>query len=307
MMKMKNKILSGQLLICLVLSATIYSCTKDDIIKKDVVITWPNPADITFGTLLSDIQLNAAADVPGTFIYTPGLGTKLNIGVNYLRADFEPTDAEKYKIAIKVVQIIVLPDQYGTMTDQAGNVYKTITIGTQTWMAENLRTNKYRNHEPIDSVSFISWTRRTGAFCVYNVVVPDNNAIYGKLYNWYAVNDSRNIAPTGWHVATDAEWTTLINYLGGNSIAGGKMKETGISHWNDPNVDATNESGFTALPGGARYSDTFMRLKEYGNWWSSTTYIPDKAWYYYMANTAGSIMRDNENKERGYSVRCVKD
>jgi len=307
-MKMKNRIFIYQLSILVILSITTNSCKKDNIIKKNVVITWTNPAVITFGTLLSDTQLNATADVPGAFIYTPGLGTKLNIGENYLRVDFEPTDAVNYNNANKAVKIIVIPNfQFGTMKDQAGNVYKTITIGTQTWMAENLRTNKYRNLEPIDSVSFSSWTRITGAFCVYNVVVPDNNLIYGKLYNWYAVNDSRNIAPASWHVATDAEWTTLINYLGGNSIAGGKMKETGITHWEDPNVDATNESGFTALPGGARYSDTFMRLKEYGCWWSATTYVPDNAWYYYMGNLAGSIIRDNENKERGYSVRCVKD
>lgn len=306
-MKKENRMLICRLLTCMVLSIISFSCKNDDSIKKNVVITWSNPADITFGTLLSDKQLNATADVPGTFVYTPGVGTKLNIGKNYLRVDFEPVHAEIYNEAEKVVQIIVLPDQYGTMTDQAGNVYKTITIGTQTWMAENLRTNKYRNHESIDSVSFSSWTRESGAFCVYNVVVADNDVIYGKLYNWYAVNDSRNIAPAGWHVATDAEWTTLINYLGGNSIAGGKMKETGIIHWKNPNVDATNESGFTALPGGARYADTFIRLKEYGNWWSATAYAPDNAWYYYTANSAGGIMRDNENKERGYSVRCVKD
>jgi uncharacterized protein (TIGR02145 family) len=303
---MKSNILNCQLFLCLVLSITVNSCKKDDI-QRDVVITWSDPADITFGTLLSEIQLNATTDVPGTFVYSPGLGTKLNIGANYLRADFEPADPGKYKTAVKVVKLIVLPDQYGTMTDQCGNVYKTITIGTQTWMAENLSTSKYRNLDPIDSVLFGSWIRETGAFCTYNVVVPANNLIYGKLYNWMAVNDSRNLAPEGWHVATDAEWTTLINYLGGFSIAGGKLKETGVTHWISPNVDATNESGFTARPGGARFGDTFMRLGEFANWWSATSYLQNKAWYYYMANSAGSIMRDNQNMYCGFSVRCVKD
>jgi len=307
-MKIKNRVFIYQLSVLVILSISTNSCKKDDIIKKYVVITWKSPEVITFGTLLSDTQLNATADVTGTFIYTPELGTKLNIGDNYLRVDFEPADAVNYNNAHKIVKIIVIPNpEFGTMTDQAGNVYKTITIGEQTWMAENLRTNKYRNLEAIDSVFFTSWARGTGAFCVYNVVVPDNNVIYGKLYNWYAVNDSRNIAPIGWHVATDAEWTTLITYLGGNNLAGGKMKETGITHWKDPNVDATNESGFTARPGGARYGDTFTAIKNYGNWWSATNYVSENAWYYYMVYNVGSIYRDNNSKYCGFSVRCVKD
>ncbi len=107
---MKSNILNCQLFLCLVLSITANSCKKDDI-KKDVVIKWSDPADITFGTLLSEIQLNATTDVPGTFVYSPGLGTKLNICANYLRADFEPADPGKYKTALKVVKIIVLPDR----------------------------------------------------------------------------------------------------------------------------------------------------------------------------------------------------
>jgi uncharacterized protein (TIGR02145 family) len=309
MMKVKNGILICQLLILVILSITTNSCKKDNI-KKDVVITWTNPADINFGILLSDTQLNATADEPGTFVYTPKLGTKLNIGENQdLGVVFRPTDAVNYNNASKIVQInVIVNHQFGTTTDQAGNTYKTITIGTQTWMAENLRTNKYRNLEAIDSSSFNDWTRTKGAFCVYSIVVSDNDAIYGKLYNWYAVNDSRNIAPTGWHVATDTDWTILITYLGGSSVAGGKMKETGTIHWNNPNVDATNESGFTALPGGSRnYGGDFFAIRSYGCWWSATNYGTDNAWYCYMSNNCGCIPRENDHKECGFSVRCVKN
>ncbi len=141
---------------------------------------------------------------------------------------------------------------YGTMTDQDGNTYKTITIGTQTWMAENLKTTKYRNGDPIPNVTDISeWYHlTTGAYCDY-INTPGSDVTYGKLYNWHTVADSRNIAPTGWHVPSDAEWAILIEYLGGSDVAGGKLKETGTTHWYNPTTEATNESGFTGLPGGS--------------------------------------------------------
>jgi uncharacterized protein (TIGR02145 family) len=139
-----------------------------------------------------------------------------------------------------------------TVKDFEGNVYKTITIGTQTWMADNLRTTKYRNGDAIPEVTDSSaWINLiTGAYCNYNNTRNNDTIVsYGRFYNLYAVTDNRNICPTGWHVSTDAEWTTLTDYLGGASVAGDKLKEKGTTHWESPNAGATNEIGFTALPG----------------------------------------------------------
>jgi uncharacterized protein (TIGR02145 family) len=158
------------------------------------------------------------------------------------------------------------------MTDQEGNVYKTIVIGTQEWMAENLKTSIYRNGEAID-ITGTSFT--TGAWSLNNDSQYD--CPYGKLYNWYAVVDSRNVCPTGWNVPTDEEWTTLTDYLGGQSdenynfFAGGKMKSTGFQYWLNPNTEANNESGFSGLPAGIRIFDgTFSSFGNNGFWWSTS-------------------------------------
>ena len=163
---------------------------------------------------------------------------------------------------------------YGSMTDQDGNVYKTVTIGTQTWMAENLRTTKYRDGTAIPNVTdFTAWYySTTGAYCTYNNTIRlDSIATFGILYNGYAVIDSRNIAPAGWHVPTDAEWKTLTTYLGGDSVAAGKMIEAGTKHWIDPNIGATNESGFSATPAGLLTLLYMFSALGYGvDYWSST-------------------------------------
>ncbi len=199
---------------------------------------------------------------------------------------------------------------YGTMTDTDGNVYKTITIGTQTWMAENLKTTKFRNGDPIPNVTDnAAWAAlATGAYCWFNNDAAAYKATYGALYNWYAVADSRNIAPIGWHVATDAEWTTLTDFLGGESVAGGKLKETGTLHWLTPNTDAINSAGFTALPGGYRYGGGFFfGVGNYGDWWSSSMRSAPYAWCRYM-NCGYSYANKNSYEEYfGFSVRCIKD
>jgi uncharacterized protein (TIGR02145 family) len=131
---------------------------------------------------------------------------------------------------------------------------------------------------------------------------------YGKLYNWYAVNDPRGLAPEGWHVPTDEEWTTLTTYLGNQIMAGGKMKETGISHWQSPNTGATNESGFSALPGGYRnFNGTFSNIGNFGNWWSSLEGSTSTAWYRNLDYGYSSILRYECSKATGSSVRCIKD
>jgi len=205
--------------------------------------------------------------------------------------------------------IIFNPDlTYGSVTDIDGNIYKTIIIGTQTWMAENLKTTKYRNGDPIPNVTDnTAWyALSTGSYCWYNNDAATYKATYGVLYNWGAVSDSRNIAPTGWHIPTDAEWTTLTTFLGGESVAGGKLKETGTTHWQSPNTGATNSSGFTALPGGCRVQiGTFDSVNGGGYWWSSTDNSITNAWN--RSIFYGSVDRVSNYKHNGFSVRCLRD
>jgi uncharacterized protein (TIGR02145 family) len=196
---------------------------------------------------------------------------------------------------------------YGSMTDQDGNVYLTVTIGTQTWMAENLRTTTYNDGAAIpNAADNDSWASSTGAYCNYNNTTDtDTIATYGRLYNWYAVNTGK-LAPKGWHVPTDAEWTTLTTYLV-ERVSGDKLKETGTKHWNSPNTGATNETGFTALPGGDRdYDGAFLGIGGFGLWWSATEDYAASAWarYVYYYSDVGRTYFD---KRVGFSVRCVRD
>ena len=212
-----------------------------------------------------------------------------------------------------ITSAVFNPDKsYGTLTDQDGNIYKTITIGTQTWMAENLRTTKYRNGEAITEVTNnASWANLiTGAYCNHgNTKNNDTIATYGRLYNWYAVNDSRNVAPVGWHVTTDSEWSNLVDYLGSDSVAGRKMKETGVTHWHISNTDATNESGFTALPAGYYSSvNNHVMYLSYGSYyWSNSQEDVSFAWSYYIYSNKANCFRGSWPKTFGFSVRCVKD
>jgi len=199
------------------------------------------------------------------------------------------------------------------VTDIDNNTYPIITIGTQTWMAENLRTNKYSDGSSIPLVTAAnSWSvGTTPKMCWYNNDQATYMANkYGALYNWYAVNPTtngnKNVCPTGWHVPADGEWTTLTDYLGGLSVAGGKMKS--IQYWTSPNTGATNESGFSGVSGGYRYNDgTFSNVGDDGYWWSSTQNSTTNAWFLYLGYFNGDVYRDATNKVRGFSVRCIKD
>ncbi len=197
---------------------------------------------------------------------------------------------------------------YDTMTDQDGNVYKTVTIGTQTWMAENLRTTMY--NDGITAIPNVPDGEAliTGAYWNYNnTTVTDDIATYGRLYNWYAVNTGK-LAPKGWHVPTDAEWTTLTNYLGDESVAGGKLKETGTIHWAGDNTGATNETGFTALPGGNRSADgTFESFGAFGFYWSATGSDASYASGWDAGYRYSNVYSNGYDKGFGFSVRCVKD
>ncbi|MCX6833907.1 MAG: thrombospondin type 3 repeat-containing protein [candidate division Zixibacteria bacterium] len=197
----------------------------------------------------------------------------------------------------------------GTVTDIDGNVYQTVTIGTQEWMAENLKVTHYRNGEDIPNVTDdATWAGlTTGAYCEYNNDV-NNVGTYGRLYNWYSVSDSRNVAPAGWHVPTDAEWQTLVDYLGGDIIAGGKMKEEGTTHWISPNTGATNESGLSALPGGYRtYVGTFTYMGFNAFLWSSMEINGSHAWYRSLYYLNSEVFRSSFYKLLGFSIRCVRE
>jgi uncharacterized protein (TIGR02145 family) len=199
----------------------------------------------------------------------------------------------------------------GTVTDTDGNVYQTVTIGTQVWMKENLKTTRYNDGSPIPLVTVGStWINlTTGGYCWYNDSIAYGNT-YGALYNWYAVNTGK-LAPKGWHVPSDSEWTVLTTYLGGASVAGGKLKEVGTTHWGSPNTGATNETGFTALPGGVRdYNGTFSHIGSYGFWWSSTALDAASSWARFMSCSYADVSRSDNGSDydvSGFSVRCVKN
>jgi uncharacterized protein (TIGR02145 family) len=196
-----------------------------------------------------------------------------------------------------------------------------LTICNQIWSTKNLDVATYSDGTPIPQVTDpTAWANlTTGAWCYYNND-PANGAIYGKLYNWYAVagiydsaslaNPSlrKNLAPAGWHVPTDAEWTTLTDCLGGVSLAGNKMKETGEAHWASPNTGATNSSGFTGLPGGCRQGNAaFANIGNSGYWWSSSESSSTNAWLRYLYSNYSSASRSTNGKTYGFSVRCVRD
>jgi uncharacterized protein (TIGR02145 family) len=196
-----------------------------------------------------------------------------------------------------------------SVTDIDGNMYSTIQIGSQCWMAENLKVTHYRNGDPIPNVTsdYIWFELTTGAYCNYNND-EGNVDVYGRLYNWHAVVDGRNIAPEGWHVPSDAEWQILVDYLGGDAVAGGEMKEAGITHWLSPNTGATNASGFTGLPAGRRDLDGyFLNLGGIGYFWSTTEAPANHAWYRNLHYFLAGVTHGDYARVGGFSVRCVKD
>ncbi len=193
--------------------------------------------------------------------------------------------------------------------DIDGNLYSSVTIGTQTWMGENLKTTKYRTGESISNISnSTSWNSASfGAWCDYDNLT-DNGIKYGHLYNWYSVIDSRNIAPVGWHIPSDAEWTTLTDFLGGETVAGGKLKEIGTTNWRTPNTNGSNETNFTALPGGYRFDNgLFSNNSDYGYWWCNTQSDASFAWFRTIAAASSNVYRNKLQKTNGFSVRCIRD
>jgi uncharacterized protein (TIGR02145 family) len=258
-----------------------------------VVITWPTSA--------TGFRLEAKADlkssVPWTPVDTAGVVTE--------------GDLRKLTIPAGAGNQFYRLYRPNTVTDLDGNAYEVVKIGTQEWLVGNLKTTKYRNGDSIPEVTVKDewFALTTGAWCYFNND-PALGAIYGKLYPWYAVNDPRGLAPAEWHVATTNDWLTLINALGGDIVAGGKLKQAGIAHWLSPNTDATSETGFTALPGSYRgYAGAFDfgHLGFWGSWWAATDFDEFSAWCYTMFNDNGEVGSFADRKGKGFSVRCVRD
>jgi uncharacterized protein (TIGR02145 family) len=202
---------------------------------------------------------------------------------------------------------------YGSLTDQQGNVYKTIVIGSQEWMAENLNTSVYRNGDPISIFSDNdSWASTSDGAWTYYLGDVSYACPFGKLYNWYACVDSRELCPQGWHMPTDAEWTVLGSFLGGDEVAGGKMKTRGTVNdagiWITTTTGTTNSSGFSAVPSGYRFD-----WGNYGGanydvwWWSSTQYVDELAYLRSLGHSVDALGRDVRDKNKGCAVRCLRD
>jgi uncharacterized protein (TIGR02145 family) len=215
---------------------------------------------------------------------------------------------------ILVLTIIVFASTQAKEIPSKENITDTVKIGTQVWMSKNLNVDHYRNGELIPEVTdTLEWiSLKTGAWCYYNNDSATGE-IYGKLYNWYAVNDPRGLAPKGWHVPGNKEWGKLISNLGGEKVAGSKLKEAGTSHWKSPNTESTNEVGFTAIPGGWRSlggiidPSGFNYIGIYGNWWTSSESDAENAFYINLISMFTIANIYAYYKEDGFSVRCVRD
>lgn len=200
-------------------------------------------------------------------------------------------------------------DDIKTVVDIDGNVYKTVTIGTQVWMAENLKTTKYNDGTAIPLVTGnTAWEDlTTPAYCWYGNVEATSKKTYGALYNYYTVISGK-LCPTGWHVPADVDWTVLTTYVGGDTIAGRKLKEAGNTHWQIPNTEAANETGFTALPAGYRtVNGVFDSVGQSGYWWTSTGISMVSAWNRTMSYAAKGVSKTSSFTQNGFSVRCLKD
>lgn len=272
---------------------------------------------------ISGFAIERSADGGATWSSVANLSkTELTWSDNYLPGGKE----YKYKLTAKagnnssnhlisqVTLVYVMNIPGPTVTDIEGNSYKSVRIGSQTWMAENLKVKKYKDGTAIPNITNTSsWAGlTTGAYCYFSNSSV-NGSIYGGLYNFFAVVDNRGLCPTGWHVPSDSEWMILRDYLGGENIAGGKLKETGITHWQSPNSGADNSSGFTAFAGSWRGGDGafYYYVGHAGWWWTSTTVSTNDSWLYCIACDNSNLSRFSNNpyfhKNAGLSIRCIQD
>lgn len=212
-----------------------------------------------------------------------------------------------------VVMTAMMLSSFGGGASKEEGASKEVTIGKQVWMTQNLNVDKFRNGDPIPEAKTDEEWRKAGengepAWCYYNNN-PDNGDRYGKLYNWYAVNDPRGLAPEGWKIPSDEDWSRLADFLGGESVAGTKMKSTDFwADYKGKSGNGTNESGFSGLPGGGRSSSgTFDDIGKGGYWWSSTELSATNAWHRNLIYLTGNVYRNSYGKMFGFSVRCLRE
>jgi uncharacterized protein (TIGR02145 family) len=276
------------------------------------VVAGDGSATVSWGAVTGATSYNLYYKAGTTVDMTSG--TKLT-GVTSLKQVTGLTNGTQYAFAVSAVNVGGESELSSIVTatpnvvDIDGNVYHTITIGTQVWMVENLKTTRYNDGTAIplvtDSTAWAALT--TPGYCWYNDDSATYKSTYGAIYNWYAVNTVK-LAPTGWHVPTDSEWTVLTTYLGGESVAGGPLKETGTTHWISPNTGATNTTGFSALPGGYRnFNGAFNLIGNYGYWWSSMAFDATTSWLRIMYSYNANVFRYNLNDADGLSVRCLRN
>jgi uncharacterized protein (TIGR02145 family) len=244
------------------------------------------------------------------------IADSINVHSGMIRNVANPISAQdaatKAYVDVLKVQLVTLQG----VKDIDNNRYEIVTIGTQTWMAENLKTTCYSDGAiiPLVTDEGIWSTTGTNGYPAYSYYdnSSSNLITYGALYNWYSIhvgmNGNKNVCPTNWHVPTDGEWTTLRTYLGGESVANGKMREAGLAHWTSLNTEATNESGFAGLPSGFRlFNGSFSYIGNFGLCWSSTEENATSAWYRFLAHNILRVGKDSINKSSGLSVRCLRD
>ena len=250
---------------------------------------------------------NKTSDGTGTGSFASSLQGLTPVTPYFVRAYATNSAGTSYGNSTTFTTLSLNPND---VTDIDGNVYHTVTIGTQVWLVENLKVTHYRNGDTIAHGTATEHTNSKGSIGKYwNYNNNDSlGMIYGHLYNFYAVTDPKLIAPLGWHIPSDADWTALANYLGADSIVGGALKETGTVHWISPNTGATNASGFTALPGGAYNSITgFFSFLGYGaSLWTSTPDINSYAWARSLLNNSTYMNRGTIPQFSGASIRCIK-
>lgn len=331
----KSLILSSILLALIIITQ---SCKKDECVIEAVVVTM-SISDVTATTALSGGEVitegrkvisergvcwntagnpttddNKTSDGNGTGFYR-SLITGLYGNTKYFVRAYATNDLGT---VYGTTHEFVTTDK---VHDVDGNIYQTVETGGQVWMAENLKTTKFNDGNSISLVTNnTEWSElNTEAYCWYNNDETINKPVYGALYNWYAVNNDK-LCPTDFHVPTDAEWKTLEKSLGmtqgsadiakdwRGSPVGGKLKATGLVLWGSPNQGATNDSGFTGLPGGIHAWDGVFYFNGINaDWWSSTEEDSDYAWYRALSYANADVYRGTARKKNGYSVRCVRD
>ena len=271
--------------------------------EYDVSTTFSNSVTGTPETVKGDTTKSIYANISGL---NPGTEYFFRLKAESAGSIIYGSDMSFTTTALRGFNITFNPGlTYGSVADIDGNTYKTISIGTQTWMAENLKVTKYNDGTiiPFNPVATMWYSATTGGYCWYN----SDSLGYGALYNWHAAGSDK-LCPAGWHVPSDSEWSLLMTSLGGESGAGAKLKESGTIHWSVPNSGAANESGFSALPGGYRVNvGTYNSIKQKGYWWSATPSSSTEAYYRSMGYNYTNTDRTSTSKASGFSVRCLKD